>query len=276
MFTNGNHKKQVLLIDDNHKSSGDLLGALERQGYHVSIFNSFSEQLYKACTSVDIVLLNLFLPDKQGFDICRKIRVSQDTRPVPIIIISHKICPDDVVEGLYTGADDYVVRPYDDGELIARIEAVIRRSNIYKSAHLISKGEEAIIEELKKIIIERAITPYYQPIYQFEPFKTVGIEVLTRPNTDSMLSNPEILFKAAIEFGLYRELEIMAWKKAINAISDVLDGQSLFLNCDPNFIESIKCPKVKSLFDDAAATALPRTTISSESSRALILSISKY
>src|SRR5258708_37344893 len=73
---------------------------------------------------VDVVLLDLGLPDVDGVDVCRTIR---ETCDVPIIIVSARGEVDDRILGLHSGADDYLVKPYDVGELVARVEAVYRR-----------------------------------------------------------------------------------------------------------------------------------------------------
>jgi DNA-binding response OmpR family regulator len=73
---------------------------------------------------VDVVLLDLGLPDIDGVDVCRTIRETSD---LPIIIVSARAEVDDRILGLHTGADDYLVKPYDVGELVARVEAVYRR-----------------------------------------------------------------------------------------------------------------------------------------------------
>src|SRR5687767_10484974 len=73
---------------------------------------------------VDIVLLDLGLPDVDGVDVCRAIRAVSD---VPVIVVSARGEVDDRILGLHSGADDYLVKPYDIGELVARVHAVLRR-----------------------------------------------------------------------------------------------------------------------------------------------------
>jgi DNA-binding response OmpR family regulator len=73
---------------------------------------------------VDVVLLDLGLPDVDGVDVCRAIRAVSD---VPVIVVSARGEVDDRILGLHSGADDYLVKPYDIGELVARVHAVLRR-----------------------------------------------------------------------------------------------------------------------------------------------------
>ena len=73
---------------------------------------------------VDVVLLDLGLPDMDGVDVCREIRAACD---VPVIVVSARGEVDDRIQGLHCGADDYLVKPFDTGELLARMHAVLRR-----------------------------------------------------------------------------------------------------------------------------------------------------
>ena len=73
--------------------------------------------------------------------------------------------------------------------------------------------------------------------------------MLSRPQTSSLMINPEILFKSALKYGLYYEIEMIGWQKALQTVSDVFDGQQkLFLNCDPYLVESEKFTNVKQMF----------------------------
>ncbi|GAA5171846.1 response regulator transcription factor [Pseudonocardia eucalypti] len=87
----------------------------------------------------DVVLLDLGLPDIDGVDVCRTIRETSD---LPIIIVSARGEVDDRILGLHSGADDYLVKPYDVGELVARVEAVYRR----RRAALPGAGLPEVIE----------------------------------------------------------------------------------------------------------------------------------
>lgn len=75
--------------------------------------------------SVDIILLDIMMPDRDGFSVCEEIRNSSD---IPIIFVSAKGEEWDKVKGLKLGADDYIVKPFNPGELVARVEAVLRRT----------------------------------------------------------------------------------------------------------------------------------------------------
>jgi EAL domain-containing protein (putative c-di-GMP-specific phosphodiesterase class I) len=110
-------------------------------------------------------------------------------------------------------------------------------------------NEENIIVELRQIIENERVSPHFQPIYYTHPFKLMGFEVLTRIQADGVLSSPEFLFRAALKYGLYTEIELLAWSKALDYISTHLKDQTIFLNCNPYLIEGTQFLLIKSIFD---------------------------
>ena len=114
---------RVLLVEDDDRVAAALADLLRRHGALVTRAASGAEAL--AAGEVDLVLLDLGLPDMDGTAVCRALRRASD---VPIIAVTARAEERDRVLGLRTGADDYVVKPYSSAELLARIEAVLRRS----------------------------------------------------------------------------------------------------------------------------------------------------
>jgi DNA-binding response OmpR family regulator len=113
----------ILVVEDEDAIADPLVAGLRREGYDVSRVATGEDALEAAST--DLVLLDLRLPDIDGFDVCRQLR--QRSR-VPIIVLTARGEEADRVVGLELGADDYVVKPYGLRELIARIRAVMRRT----------------------------------------------------------------------------------------------------------------------------------------------------
>jgi DNA-binding response OmpR family regulator len=118
----------VLLVEDDDAIAEPLIRGLERQGYVVRHESTGlgAVAAFHSDPFVDIVLLDLGLPDIDGYEVCRRVR-SDST--VPIIILTARGDEIDRVLGLELGADDYMVKPFGFRELIARINAVTRRSN---------------------------------------------------------------------------------------------------------------------------------------------------
>lgn len=128
-MSNGRSKARVLVVDDNLQSLKMMRFLLEDEGYEVLIGSSAeaaSEILENPPNPIHLMLLDVMMPQVDGFGLCTRIRRQGDG--IPIIFLSARGEPTDRAEGLRMGADDYVVKPFDPGELLARIAAVLRRS----------------------------------------------------------------------------------------------------------------------------------------------------
>lgn len=246
----GINKRRVLIVDDDQSVTQMLTMLLAIKGYDVKIASSGSQAIAMASSlECDLILLDLVLPDLEGFEVCRRLKEEKSTRHVPIIILSARYLFEDKVEGLYLGADDYVSKPFEHEELFARMEAVMRRRSFLAFDQENEDGS-SVIFELRKIIDGKLVVPFFQPIYLLNPFRLFGVEVLSRPDTQTMLANPELLFKAALQFGCYCDLEIIVWKKALAMIAEPLRGGKIFLNCNPYLLEGPVFLKIQSIFDE--------------------------
>ncbi|MEC3973999.1 response regulator transcription factor [Amycolatopsis sp. H20-H5] len=114
---------RVLLVEDDDRVAGALAPALARRGLAIKRLASGAGVLERV-HEVDVILLDLGLPDIDGIVLCRQIRAISD---VAVIVVSARGEIDNRIQGLRAGADDYLVKPYDVDELVARVEAVRRR-----------------------------------------------------------------------------------------------------------------------------------------------------
>ncbi|PTI55831.1 DNA-binding response regulator, partial [Staphylococcus xylosus] len=115
---------KILIVEDEQNLARFIELELEHENYEVDIEYDGQPGLSKALTNdYDLILLDLMLPNINGLEICRQIRQQQTT---PIIIITAKSDTYDKVAGLDYGADDYIVKPFDIEELLARIRAMLR------------------------------------------------------------------------------------------------------------------------------------------------------
>jgi two-component system response regulator RegX3 len=122
---------RILVVEDEASISEPLSSALEREGFVPAVAKTASEALALARgTDPELILLDLMLPDGDGRDVCREIRSFSE---VPIIMLTARGTEVDRIVGLEIGADDYVVKPFSSGELIARIRALLRRTSGAKS-----------------------------------------------------------------------------------------------------------------------------------------------
>ena len=127
--------KQILLIEDETTLALLLQERLEKEGYSVSTCKDGLNGLTQALReNFDLLILDIRLPGKNGFEICRELR--GHSKNVPILMLTARGDVKDRVKGLKIGADDYLAKPFDVAELLARMEALLRRANGL-AAHLI-------------------------------------------------------------------------------------------------------------------------------------------
>ncbi len=117
----------VLIVEDDRNIAELLQMYLEKEGYAVTVAHDGGQGLEKfRAIRPDLVLLDVMMPVMDGWAVCRAIRADDQT---PIIMLTAKSETDDKVQGLKNGADDYITKPFEMKELLARIEAVLRRSS---------------------------------------------------------------------------------------------------------------------------------------------------
>jgi two-component system phosphate regulon response regulator PhoB len=122
-------KPRVLIVEDEAPLVTMLRYNLEREGFDVAEAADGEEALARiAERKPDVVLLDWMLPLVSGIEVCRRLRRSPATRSLPVIMLTARGEEGDRVRGLDSGADDYVVKPFGIGELLARLRAVIRRA----------------------------------------------------------------------------------------------------------------------------------------------------
>jgi DNA-binding response OmpR family regulator len=115
---------RVLIVEDDDSIAVPLAAGLEREGFAVERVARGGDALSHASSDLDVVLLDLNLPDGDGLDVCRALRSRSD---VPIICLTARSDEAERVQGLESGADDYIVKPFGFRELVARVRAVVRR-----------------------------------------------------------------------------------------------------------------------------------------------------
>jgi two-component system OmpR family response regulator len=120
------HGMRLLVVEDDVKLVRALQRGLRREGYDVDVALRVEEAVARVGQAdYDAVLLDLMLPDGSGFSVCEALRGRE--RWVPVLMLTARAEVSDRIRGLDAGADDYIVKPFDFGELLARLRAVIRR-----------------------------------------------------------------------------------------------------------------------------------------------------
>ena len=139
---------RLLLVEDEPDLVTGLLRALRKEGYYVDVATDGEEGLFKALnTSYDVIILDVMLPLLDGWEFLGRFRPSHST---PVLMLTARDSPRDRVHGLDTGADDYLVKPFDLTELLARLRALVRRA-AGKSASVLVIGDIAIHTSARRV-----------------------------------------------------------------------------------------------------------------------------
>ncbi len=125
-MTERDSQRLLVIEDEDHLAAGLKLN-LELEGYRVDVAANAKEagQRLLDPAGYDAIVLDVMLPDVNGFELCRKLREAGNF--VPVIMLTARSAPEDRVRGLEVGADDYMVKPFELGELLARVRSLLRR-----------------------------------------------------------------------------------------------------------------------------------------------------
>ena len=162
---NGGDKVMIYLLEDDNGIQNFVLYALRSSGFDAQGFETPSA-FYSAMNEriPDLLLLDIMLPEEDGISILKKLRDNDNTRDLPIIMLTAKTTEFDKVTGLDSGADDYITKPFGAMELISRINALLRRTRsivsenrltagditLIPSRHEVFRGEERLVLTLKE------------------------------------------------------------------------------------------------------------------------------
>lgn len=138
-------KRTVVIVEDEEAIRRGISDTLRAAGYEPTEAADGEAGLAQARRAdVDLVLLDLLLPKKDGFDVLTELRITHPS--LPVIILTARGSEDDRVRGLRSGADDYVVKPFSARELLARVEAVLRRSADRPTPVLRIRGGDTVVD----------------------------------------------------------------------------------------------------------------------------------
>ncbi|HEY7546781.1 MAG TPA: response regulator transcription factor [Blastocatellia bacterium] len=126
---------RILLVEDEPRVARFVAKGLRERSYAVDIAGDGESALYQTeINDYDLIILDVMLPGKDGFEVCRKLR-ERDVN-TPILMLTARDAVDDRVEGLDSGADDYLIKPFEFKELLARVRALLRRAREFKPSVL--------------------------------------------------------------------------------------------------------------------------------------------
>lgn len=151
-------KNKILVVDDDRLITKIIMECLGNEGFEVNAvaeFTSLMEKIYQF--NPDLILLDVVLPDMNGYEICRLLRNDTRTGHIPIIMLTSRGETIDKIAGLDAGADDYITKPFEPLELVARVRTHLRRAKQVKSFNPLTglPGNNLIEEEIKRRVAQK-------------------------------------------------------------------------------------------------------------------------
>ncbi len=117
---------RILLVEDEPRIANFVVKGLRENAFAVDVAETGDDALYQAeINTYDAIILDVMIPEKDGFEVCRELR--EKGSQIPILMLTARDAVEDRIEGLDTGADDYLTKPFAFGELLARLRAILRR-----------------------------------------------------------------------------------------------------------------------------------------------------
>ena len=143
---------RVLIVDDNPANLEILETRLARQGYEIVTATDGDAGLLAARQKTpDLILLDIMMPGKDGMQVCRELKADRDLPFMPIILVTAKADPNDIVAGLDAGGDEYITKPVDHAALVARVRSILR----IKALHDQVQEQAAQLEQWNRTLEHR-------------------------------------------------------------------------------------------------------------------------
>ena len=195
---------RILLVEDNQRLAGLVSSNLERAGFNVDVMHTITDaEDMVGATTYDAMVLDLGLPDGDGMSLLRRLRGKRDM--LPILILTARDGIDDRVEGLNSGADDYLPKPFEHAELVARLRAFLRRPND-GIAPVLTVGDLAFDTGTRELRIKgRVVSIPGNESELMELMMRRTNQVLTKPGIEAALqAGGAELSPNAVEARIYR------------------------------------------------------------------------
>lgn len=165
---------RVLVADDDEDIRAYLEVTLQLAGFHVLLANDGAEAVQVARNArPDVILLDVMMPTQDGLDALRQLRNDPRTGHLPVMLLTARVQTDDAITGLDAGADDYLTKPFDPDELVARVRAALRRAETQRTRNPLTglPGNESILARLSRLLARGAgFALLYVDLDRFKPF----------------------------------------------------------------------------------------------------------
>ncbi len=242
------NKKLILLIDDSPDFTEIMKLFLEASNFRVITASRGVEGLEKALLKPDLILLDLNMPLMNGHETCKHLKEKEETKAIPVVMLTSQDATLDKVEALEIGVVDYIGKHFPLEEILARIKAIIRQASPETSSQASEERNKRIME-LRKIIDEKLIRPFYQPIVDLKTKEPIGFESLSRGPKGNILESPIDLFNVASDSNMFFALDSLCRSLGAKKADFLTKDQLLFMNTDPLVIDTEGFEKLEFLKD---------------------------
>ncbi len=174
---------RILLAEDEPRIANFVSKGLRENSYAVDVVNNGEDAIYQLSISdYDLIILDVMMPLKDGFEVCLQLRISGNT--TPILMLTARDAVEDRISGLDFGADDYLTKPFEFGELLARLRALLRRQKDLRPAKIIIADLEidTISQRVRRGGIEILLTAKEYALLEYlarEKGKVIGREEIS-------------------------------------------------------------------------------------------------
>ncbi len=214
VFNGSDRMANILAIDDEQGILDIIKTALSREGHLITTIKNVSTFPMEKYSNYDLILLDVMMPDIDGFALCRKIR---DLVDCPILFLTAKTMEDDIIEGFAIGGDDYITKPFGIGELRSRVAAHLRREQREKHHNFVISGIKFNLSA-KEVFVGDNMIPFTKSEYEISEFLAL--------HHGQVLSKEKIF---EVVFGFDRESDSLAIVEHIKNIRAKLAK----INCSP-------------------------------------------
>lgn len=143
----------ILVIEDDYIVARTIERSLQHEDFHVTLVSRGDKGLHMARQEPpDLVILDIIMPDMDGYEVCKEMRASAQLAHIPILFLTAKVKPQDKIAGFKVGADDYLTKPFNVDELILRIQAILRRT----------KTVDMEVQERSEPLLAEMLLPAFQ------------------------------------------------------------------------------------------------------------------
>jgi diguanylate cyclase (GGDEF)-like protein len=169
----GNNKTEILIVEDSPTQAEKLRHIIEEEGFQVSVANNGKEALdILGKSKPNIIISDVLMPEMDGYELCKRVRSDKKYQEIPIILLTSLSDPKDVIKGLESGANNFIVKPYDERYLISRIDYLLANLEIRKNSKasmgisIFFAGENYFITAERLQILDLLLSTYENAYHQ--------------------------------------------------------------------------------------------------------------